>query len=727
MNLSLRMNHSSCRASLVPKGRPYNPDSTAAQGLRQQENGERGDFVTRYTFGSFELRPDERALLSASGPLDVGARAFDLLLALIERRDRVVSMDELMQAVWPGRVVEENNLSVQIHFLRRLLGHSTIATVRGRGFRFVSAVRVLTDRELRPSPLLACAAPTIRHDLPPVLLALAVDGVAAETLLRLDRAELPAGVRAASAHRTEQHARCYCCDNARTAVQWLWALRTATDGGAVAASAIRAGMVEIDAGALAGAEELSVAGGDALGLARQGEPGSVLCDSAVTEQLIDGVDADIVDLGLIDPGLSPGLRAFRLEWPASSGNGSAVANRRDTLTPTIAVLPFETLLGEDVNDLFGEALADDVITLLSGHAELQVVSGLSSRRLRRCGWPVDSVANTLLADFVLHGSYRVRSGRLEVNVQLQPAGKGSVLWSARYECPVREAFAPETALAPAMVESTCRALYLHALGSVRSRPLVQTESYSLLFAAVGLMHRLNRQEFELARELLLFLATRPGAHGVASAWLANWHVMRVVQGWSADPQSDSRTALDFVARSLDADSRHALALSIGGLVHAYLRKDMKTAGEYYDTALAANPSEALAWLFRSVRSAWVGDGADAESSALRALRLSPIDPLRYFFDSLAATAALGNANWALAEELGWRSVRANRTHASTWRTLAYAQVMLGKEAAARESVGELLRIEPGYTVSRLRERFPGRDGPMAQPLADALTTAGLPA
>ena len=59
-----------------------------------------------------------------------------MLLALIDRRDRVVGKDELLELVWPGLVVEENNLQVQISTLRKILGPAAIATISGRGYRF---------------------------------------------------------------------------------------------------------------------------------------------------------------------------------------------------------------------------------------------------------------------------------------------------------------------------------------------------------------------------------------------------------------------------------------------------------------------------------------------------------------------------------------------------------------------------------------------------------------
>ncbi|MGZ5066443.1 MAG: winged helix-turn-helix domain-containing protein, partial [Usitatibacter sp.] len=89
-----------------------------------------------YRFGPVEVRPAERQLLVDGRPAPVGARAFDVLVALIDHRDRVVTKNELLDIVWPGLVVEENNLHVQISALRKVLGPQAVATIPGRGFRF---------------------------------------------------------------------------------------------------------------------------------------------------------------------------------------------------------------------------------------------------------------------------------------------------------------------------------------------------------------------------------------------------------------------------------------------------------------------------------------------------------------------------------------------------------------------------------------------------------------
>ena len=90
-------------------------------------------------FGRFEILTTQRRLQVDGQPVALGSRAFDLLAALVARRDRVVPKDELIDVVWPGLVVEDNNLQVQISALRKVLGAQAIATVPGRGYQFTVA------------------------------------------------------------------------------------------------------------------------------------------------------------------------------------------------------------------------------------------------------------------------------------------------------------------------------------------------------------------------------------------------------------------------------------------------------------------------------------------------------------------------------------------------------------------------------------------------------------
>lgn len=112
----------------------------------------------RFSFGPFVLDADRQLLHRGGVPVRIGGRALDILAALLERPGEVLSKRELMARVWPSTVVEEENLKVHMVALRRALGDEAvaaryIATVSGRGYRFVAPVR----REGLPSPVASYA------------------------------------------------------------------------------------------------------------------------------------------------------------------------------------------------------------------------------------------------------------------------------------------------------------------------------------------------------------------------------------------------------------------------------------------------------------------------------------------------------------------------------------------------------------------------------------------
>src|SRR5215470_2933963 len=117
------------------------------------------DPAKAFLFGRYRLVPDRRALFADGQEVPIRSRAFDLLLALVEQRDRVISKEELMALVWPGRVVEEGNLTVHIAGLRKLLGKGAIATLSHRGYRFVAPVQEANESTRRWAQQESAAAP----------------------------------------------------------------------------------------------------------------------------------------------------------------------------------------------------------------------------------------------------------------------------------------------------------------------------------------------------------------------------------------------------------------------------------------------------------------------------------------------------------------------------------------------------------------------------------------
>jgi TolB-like protein/DNA-binding winged helix-turn-helix (wHTH) protein len=109
-----------------------------------------------FAFAECELDPRRQELRRTGEVVHVEPQVFKLLLLLIENRDRIVSKDEILDAVWDGRIVSEAALSSRINAVRRAIGdngndQALIRTLHKRGFRFIGEVRTITDEAARAS------------------------------------------------------------------------------------------------------------------------------------------------------------------------------------------------------------------------------------------------------------------------------------------------------------------------------------------------------------------------------------------------------------------------------------------------------------------------------------------------------------------------------------------------------------------------------------------------
>jgi len=120
----------------------------------------------RLCFGRFELLAAERVLLDEGAPVSLGPRAYDVLLALVSRRGRLVTKDELLEAVWPGVIVEDGNLHAQVATIRKVLGRDAIATVPGRGYQFTLTAQGFAESTPPAAPQPARTPTNLPEHLP---------------------------------------------------------------------------------------------------------------------------------------------------------------------------------------------------------------------------------------------------------------------------------------------------------------------------------------------------------------------------------------------------------------------------------------------------------------------------------------------------------------------------------------------------------------------------------
>src|SRR5262249_50070579 len=156
--------------------------------------------------------------------------------------------------------------------------------------------------------------------------------------------------------------------------------------------------------------------------------------------------------------------------------------------------------------------------------------------------------------------------------ELAETKSGRILWSEHLDDNVSAIVSGEQRLIGRVVEAVSAAVIARELQRSTAQPLPTLKSYTLLLGAIALMHRLSLPDFEEARRLLQALIDRGTRQPIPLAWLANWHVLRVQQGWSPDRRQDTYLALECTKRALDADPDCSLALAVDGFVHTNLLK-----------------------------------------------------------------------------------------------------------------------------------------------------------
>jgi adenylate cyclase len=459
----------------------------------------------------------------------------------------------------------------------------------------------------------------------------------------------------------------------------------------------------------------------------QASAGGTIVSAAVAGQLVDGLDGRLEDLGACYlKHVTMPVHLYRVRPSEEVAHESRGPGTPMALNPTIAVMPFVPYREDGSGFGIGDILADQVIGALARSNAICVISRLSTTALRGRDHSVRELAELLHADFIVSGRFFLSGKKVTVQAELASAETSQVVWADTVSDSQDAALHIDSMLIGALVNGIASAIFGFESRRASCTPLPNLASHTLLLAAICRLYRLSQVEFDQAHAALLALHERAPRHPTPLAWLARWHLFRVVQGWSSDRDRDGQQALSYAQQALDIDPESSLALTMAGNVHTSYLKDLDAAERMYDAALASNPNESLTWLQKGNERSFRGDGKGALAHIEKALSLSPFDPSRHFYESLLASAALTGGDYERAISAAKSSLRLNSQHISSHRVLAIAQSLTGRTDEAAATVRHILQLEPGLTVRDYVARSPGGRSGLAELFGDALHAAGLP-
>ena len=641
-----------------------------------------------FRFANFEIDVARHELRRAGAILHIEPQVFDLLVHLVSHRDRIVSKDELFDAVWQGRIVSEATLSSRISAARRVLGDSgndqtLIRTVHKRGFRFIGNIEgadsapagAVIGTGLAPEdagddaaelvsvsePLLLCAEPAI-EDLSFANISRDPDGD-----------DVALGLAVAVAPRTA-------------------AADRALD--AAGSSAILQAHPEVGT-----APEVKATVPNERGTAR-----NVLVTIAVLALASLLVSAAWWVLSPSAPSAPPHTR----DAGALASDALSSADRFKTPVPSIVVLPLVNLSGDAKRDYLADGITDSLISDLA-HAlpGISIVSRDTAFAYKGRGADARQIGRDLEVRYLLEGSVALDGEHIRVNARLVDTSEASQLWAERFDTELTSMLQVQDEI----VQRVSRAIGLQVVDiearrSWQERPdsaelidLVMRGKATLNLPSSPATMIESRSLFEQAAKVEP--ASVDGLAGVATTL-----VFEFLNGYY-DTGGDERLgrAERLLNRALATEPRHLMALK----ANAALRRAQ---GRFDDAIVAAeaiimeNPGEPWAYKEIGLSSLYLGKPEQALDWFAKADRMGPRDPGRWtWLDGRGhALILLGREEDAVRALIN--ALDANPKNVSSHAFLAAAYALLGRSEQARAALAAYLERRPGERISTFRRHSP---------------------
>ena len=458
-------------------------------------------------------------------------------------------------------------------------------------------------------------------------------------------------------------------------------------------------------------------------------PGEIVVTAAVRDYIWNKMAVTFGDLGERElRNISRPIRVYRID---SRDPGAGIPVRSQpylswTRRPAVAVLPFRNLGGNREEGYFGDGITEDIISGLSRSHSLYVIAWNSTLRYR--DRPVDArdVAAELGVRYILEGSVRRQASRLRIAAELVDATSSRTVWAEKFDGADQDIFEFQDRITASIVGALEPRLYQAEAARALGKPTESLDAYECVLRALSRLYTFNDRDFAEAGRYLERAVSLDPLYAQAHAYLAWWFNLLRGEGRSIDPLGDVAKAVRAASTAVEIDPDDAFCLAVAGHVQGFVNKNLDAAVDMFDRALRQNENCAFAWGLSGPTYCFLGRPDEALARLRNAWRLSPFDPLNFFFWTVAGIAEFVAGRYDQA--IGWlrKAERMNRRFAACHRTLTASLALSGDLDGARAAAENLLAVEPRFQVSTFASWYPLRRRDDLDRLVRGLSLAGLP-
>ncbi|MBQ4825465.1 tetratricopeptide repeat protein [Leisingera sp. HS039] len=386
--------------------------------------------------------------------------------------------------------------------------------------------------------------------------------------------------------------------------------------------------------------------------------------------------------------------------------------------PSVAVLPFASLSGDQSDNWFADGLTEDIILNLSKFKNLFVIARNSAFFFKTRSMPPQEAARELGVRYVARGSVRRAGARVRIAIELIDADSGRTIWGERYDRNIDDIFAIQDEVTDAIVAATAVLIEAQERKRMAQAAPADLAAYGFVLRGQQFIFRYTRQDNREAQTLYERALARDQDYARASAALSRTLNIDWRYSWAKDAEHALDTALSYAQKAVELDPTDARGFGELGFVHLY-RKEHDAAIGAYRRALALNPNDADLLSDYADALAHSGDNETAIESLQQAMRLNPYFPDQYLWH-------LGGAYYNLKHyEAVIETLTKMNNPTEGQRMLAASYAQMGKMELARDMAARHREAHPNFSLERWTKVQPDRLEEDTQHFVEGLKKAGF--
>jgi TolB-like protein/class 3 adenylate cyclase len=456
------------------------------------------------------------------------------------------------------------------------------------------------------------------------------------------------------------------------------------------------------------------------------EPGGVSISDDAHRQIRGKVEITSEDMGSQSlKNIAEPMRAWRVRIGPSSSPAMLTKPPTETARPlalpdkpSIAVLPFTNMSGDPEQDYFADGMAEEIITALSHFRQLFVIARNSSFTYKGRAVDVKQVGRELGVRYVLEGSVRKAANRVRITGQLVDTATGAHLWADRFDGGLGDIFDLQDQVTESVVGAIAPAVEKAEIERAKRKPTDSLDAYAIYLRGLARFFQFTgRQANDEALRLFNSAIELDPDFASAYARAALCYVMAKVSGWISGTPNEIAEVTRLAQRAVELGKDDAIALADSGWALAYVVRDLGVGAALIDRSLVLNSNSAEAWHWGGWAKIFLSEPELAIERFARAMRLSPLDPMRQGMRAGTAYAHCFLGRYDEAVSWAAMALQDNPEFQPGLRIAAASNAMAGRPEQAHEAMVRLRQLNPALRVSTLKDM---------RGLEEGLRQAGLP-